>query len=65
MAGGGLQSYGAKVLFVAVVSLFAALFGNLPYWNWYSFPTDYTIAYMGTSVLAWSVAGLGMAKVMK
>lgn len=65
MAGGGLQSYGAKVLFVAIVALFAALFGNLPYWNWYAFPTGYTIAYMATSVLAWSIAGLGMAKVMK
>ncbi|HXZ14109.1 MAG TPA: hypothetical protein VEG64_17115 [Candidatus Sulfotelmatobacter sp.] len=65
MAGGGLPNYGAKVLFAAVVALFAGVFIDLPYWNWYGFPMDYTIAHTGTGVVSWAIAALGMAKVIK
>ena len=65
MAGGGLQSYGSKVLFVAIVGLFAGVFVDLPYWNWYGFPADYTITRIVTDAVCWAIAGLGMAKVMK
>lgn len=64
-AGGGLQSYGAKVLAIAIIALFAGIFENLPYWNWYGFPADYTISLMGTNLVSWIIAGLGMARVMK
>jgi hypothetical protein len=65
MAGGGLQSYGSKVLFVAIVGLFAGVFVDLPYWNWYGFPADYTITRIASDTVCWAIAGLGMAKVMK
>ena len=64
-AGAGLPGVGAKVLFAAIVALFAGIFIDLPYWNWYGFPMDYTIAHTGTSVASWAIAGLGMAKVIK
>jgi hypothetical protein len=64
LAGGGLSNYGAKVLFAAIVALVAGVFIDLPYWNWYGFPMDYTITHMGTNVAAWAIAGLGMGKVI-
>jgi hypothetical protein len=65
MAAGGFGGYGSRVLFVTLASLFAGIFMELPLWNWYGFPTDFTIAQIGISVASWLVAGLVMAKIVK
>ena len=64
-AAGGLASYGSRVGFVALPSLFAGVFVDLPYWNWYGFPSNYTLVHIVSNVVAWGIAGLAMAKIVK
>jgi len=65
MAAGSLASYGSRVLFVALPSVFAGIFNDLPYWNWYNFPANYTVAHILGNVVCWVLAGLVMAKIIK
>lgn len=58
-------TYGSRVLIVFVASLFAGFIYALPYWNWYKFPLDYTIAYVGTWCASWLVAGFATAAIVK
>lgn len=58
-------TYGSRVLIVFLTSLFAGFVYALPYWNWYKFPLDYTVAYVGTWCASWLVAGFAMAAVVK
>jgi hypothetical protein len=58
-------TYGSRVLIVFLSSVFAALVYSLPYWNWYGFPLSYTVAYIATWTLSWTVAGLAMAAILK
>jgi len=60
-----LQSYAGKVGFIVLVGIIAALATNIPYWNWYGFPGNYTAAYMTTQIVAYLVAGLVGAAVLK
>ncbi len=60
-----LASYAARVGFVFVVGLVAAITTNIPYWNWYGFPGSYTVAYVGMQIVAFLVAGLVAAAVLK
>lgn len=53
-----VKSFGSKLGFVVVAGLMAAITTNIPYWNWYGFPTDYTANYMMTQVVGYIVAGL-------
>ena len=59
--GGG---YGKRVLLVALLGLFGFVSILLSYWNWYGFPTDYTVANGATEVVGWLLAGLAMAKIV-
>jgi hypothetical protein len=60
-----LASYAARVGFVFVVGLTAAITTNIPYWNWYGFPGSYTVAYMTIQIVAFLAAGLVAAAVLK
>lgn len=60
-----IGSYAGKVGFIALVGVVAAVTSNIPYWNWYGFPGNYTVAYMFTQVVAFLVAGLAAAAVVK
>jgi hypothetical protein len=64
-AAGALASYGAKVLFVALLGLLPGLDVDVGYWNWYGFPGDYTLAVMADHVLGWLLAGLVLAAIIK
>ncbi len=61
---GGLRSYGARVQFVAVLGLFAGIAIHLMYWNWWDFPTNYTISCLADSVIGWTLAGLAIAAIV-
>ncbi len=65
LAAGNLTSYGARVQFVTVLGAFAALAVDLQYWNWLSFPTDYTIGMVADHVIGWFLAGLALAAIVK
>ena len=56
--------YLGRVGFVLVAGILAAM-TNLPYWNWYGFPTNYTEAYAGTQVVGYLCAGLVAAAIVK
>jgi len=60
-----LVSYGARLGFVAVVGLIAAITTNVPYWNWYGFPTNYTLAYMTVEFGGFVAAGLIAAALIR
>jgi hypothetical protein len=48
-----------------LISIVAGVIYDLPYWNWYGFPMNYTIAHIASWVISWGVAGLGMAAIVK
>lgn len=60
-----LATYAARAGFVAVVGLAAAVTTNIPYFNWYHFPLDYTLAYGFIELVGYAVAGLVLAVMLK
>ena len=60
-----LASYVARVGFVAMVGLAAAITTNIPYWNWYTFPAAYTLGYGFTEFVGYVVAGLAIAAIVR
>ena len=54
-------SFGDKVKFALVVGVLASIVTNLSYWNWYGFPTDYTLAYVFGEVSGYLAMGIAIA----
>jgi hypothetical protein len=52
-----LRRWGAVVL----IGVSAAIATNVSYWNWYSFPLDYTLAAVFTEIVSALFAGLAIA----
>jgi hypothetical protein len=65
LAAGGLPSFGARAMVVVLIAVFATVVTDLPYWNWYGFPCNYTLAHMAGAVVCWGITGLAMAAVVK
>ena len=57
--------FGKRVLFVTLMGLLPVLRSELPYWNWYGFPSAYLMAQMVIQVVAFAVGGVVLAKMMK
>ncbi|HLJ48731.1 MAG TPA: hypothetical protein VKU01_22095 [Bryobacteraceae bacterium] len=57
-----LSSYLSLLGFTAIVAVMGALVTNVSYWNWYGFPSSYTLAYMGTEIVGLLVAGAVAAR---
>ena len=53
-----IGSFGGRIGFVVLAGILAAITTNIPYWNWYGFPSRYTAAYMFIEVMAFFWAGL-------
>jgi hypothetical protein len=60
-----LATYGARAGFVSLMGLAAGLTTNVSYWNWYGFPSDYTLAYAGIDIIGYAVAALAIAGILK
>ena len=60
-----LTAFGARVEFVTVAGVLAAVATNISYWNWYGFPAVYTTAYMLIQVVGFFCVGLVAALVLK
>jgi hypothetical protein len=60
-----LTSFGARVGFVVLGGVLAAIATNVSYWNWYGFPTNYTAAYIFIQVVGFLCIGLVAAFVLK
>jgi hypothetical protein len=54
----GIQSLGGRIGFVLVVGILAAMTTNIPYWNWYGFPSNYTAAYMFTEIVGFLLVAI-------
>jgi hypothetical protein len=59
-----LGTFGGRLGFFVLLGLIAAIATNVPYWNWYGFPTTYTAAYMFSGWMEYVCAGL-VAAAMK
>ena len=60
-----LTTFGARVGFVTVAGILAAIATNIPYWNWYGFPKRYTASYMFIEIVAFFILGLVSALILK
>lgn len=56
-----LSGYLSRAGFVTLVGITAAICTNVPYWNWYGFPTRYTLATAFIEIVGYLVAGLVIA----
>ncbi len=56
-------TYGTRVLLVLAMTLFGVFVYDLPAWNWYGFPMDYTLAHSASWLVSWGIAALAMAKI--
>src|SRR5205814_9928016 len=56
-----LSSYAARVGFVVLVGVAAAITTNVPYWNWYGFPASHTLVYSIVEIVGYLAAGLVIA----
>lgn len=50
-----------RTLMVTAMAAFAWLVISLPYWNWYRFPLDFTLASLAEQVIGWLLGGLVIA----
>jgi hypothetical protein len=64
-AAGALGSFLGRAFFVAALSLFGWLDIHISYWNWYGFPTDYTLATLVDALVGYLLAGLVLAWLVK
>jgi len=60
-----LTRFSARVIFVLLIGVVAAIATNLSNWNWYGFPSDYTLAYMFIQIVGFLCAGLVAALVLR
>ena len=47
-----------RVACVTLVGILASIMTLVPYWNWYGFPTDFTLAQMVVHTVGWFLAGI-------
>jgi hypothetical protein len=59
-----IDSFVGRVGFVLVAGIIAAIATNVPYWNWYGFPTNYTMSYIFMQVAAFLCVGIVAALVL-
>jgi hypothetical protein len=60
-----IEGFGGRVGFVLVAGILAAITTNIPYWNWYGFPSSYTAAYMSIEIIGFLCVGLVAALLLK
>ena len=60
-----LGGFAAKVGFVLLIGIVAAITTNGSYWNWFGFPASYTLASITSQVVGYLCAGLVIAYFVK
>jgi len=60
-----LTRFSARVIFVLLIGVVAAIATNLSNWNWYGFPLDYTLACICIQAVGFLCAGLVAATVLR
>lgn len=59
-----VSGLGARTMAAGLVGVAVALSTNGSYWNWWGFPTDYTLAAMVIQLVGYTLAGLVIALVL-
>jgi hypothetical protein len=59
------SGYRGRVLFVTLLGVFGFLTISVPYWNWYGFPADFTVAEAIDQIIGWFLAGLVLAAIVR
>ena len=59
------ESFAGRVGFVFLAGILAAITTNIPYWNWYGFPSRYTAAYMSIEIIGFLCVGLIAALLLR
>jgi hypothetical protein len=54
-----------RVASVTLVGILASIMTLVPYWNWYGFPTDFTLAQFVEHTAGWLLAGLVLALIVR
>jgi hypothetical protein len=54
-----------RVACVTLVGLLASIMTLVPYWNWYGFPTDFTLAQIVEKTIGWFLAGIVLASIVR
>lgn len=54
-------AYWGKVGLVTIIGLIAGVAGNIPMWNWFAFPANFTLINLADTIITWFFAGLGIA----
>jgi hypothetical protein len=61
----GLTTFGGRLGFVVLGGVLAAIATNVSYWNWYGFPTVYTLSYILIQLVGFLCIGLVAGLLMK
>ena len=59
-----IDSFFGRVSFVFFAGVLASIATNVPYWNWYGFPDDYTVCYMSIQIISFIIVGIVAALVL-
>jgi hypothetical protein len=54
-----------RVACVTLFGLLAAIMTAVPFWNWYGFPTDFTLAQIVEHTVGWLLAGIALAAIVR
>jgi hypothetical protein len=57
----GAWSFGQRVMVAGAMAVFTWFSVSLPYWNWYMFPTSFTLGSLAEQLIGWLLAGAAMA----
>ena len=60
-----LSSFGMRTLFVTLLGAYPTLTTELSQWNWYNFPSSYTLAQFTVHIVGFFVGGLVVAAFIK
>ena len=62
---GSLAPFGKRVLFVTAIGLSAGIAVNVPQWNWYGFPSAFTLAAIVEHVIGFALVGVVVAAIIR
>jgi hypothetical protein len=57
--------FSVRVASVTLVGILASIMTLVPYWNWYGFPTDFTLAQIVEKTVGWLLAGIVLALIVR
>ena len=60
-----IESFAARVGFVLIAGILAAITTNVSYWNWYGFPGVYTVSYIFIEVVGFVLVGVMAALILR